>query len=447
MIAKWWRKLRGTAIVASQLRSGRRVPFLPHPQIEAIRDARIRRAVMHAARSVPYYRDLFRRLALDPRSIRGGADLDRLPLLDRSLVRADPVQFVSESIRPRDSVLFLTSGSTGTRVEVRHDRQSLLSNIAFGERERQVLVRVAGGKRRPTEVHVTSDTGTLHKVTAYYAANLFLPVRARRRFVSVHATIEDVASILDAERPDLLVGYGGWIDLFFRTIAAKGIDVHRPTAVVYIAEGLPPGGREFIEGTFGIPVLSRYNAMESFKIGFLCEWRTGFHLHEDLCHVRIVDQAGRTLPPGECGEIVLSNLVNRATVLLNYRIGDAGALAAAPCPCGRTLRMLSTLEGRIEDMLRLTDGRIIHPRMVWAAFREEPEVLQYQLIQLEQRDRFLVTLVTSGSMGAFQRAVDRARPRLHDLLGVSASFEFAERKEFLAGSGGKFRSVLSRAKH
>ena len=99
----------------------------------------------------------------------------------------------------------------------------------------------------------------------------------------------------------------------------------------------PHGGREFIEGTFGIPVFSRYNAMEAFKIGFFCEQRSGFHIHDDLCHVRIVGDDGQTLPPGQQGQVVISNLVNRATVLLNYRLGDVASISTARCACGACL--------------------------------------------------------------------------------------------------------------
>ena len=53
------------------------------------------------------------------------------------------------------------------------------------------------------------------RVSAFYEANTLLPVRPRRRFVSVRDPIEKVAPLLRTERPDILVGYGGWIDLFF----------------------------------------------------------------------------------------------------------------------------------------------------------------------------------------------------------------------------------------
>ena len=148
---------------------------------------------------------------------------------------------------------------------------------------------------------------------------------------------------------------------------------------------MPPGGRELIEDDFGIAVMSRYSAAEAFKIGYFCERRTGFHLHEDLCHVRVVDEDGEPVPDGEPGRLVITNLVNRGSVLLNYPIGDLGSVGPAECGCGRTFRMLSELEGRVEDVLTLPDGRSVHPRAVWQAFKDDEEVLQYQLVQHEPR--------------------------------------------------------------
>jgi hypothetical protein len=49
----------------------------------------------------------------------------------------------------------------------------------------------------------------------------------------------------------------------------------------------------------------------------------------------------RTPDPRTSGEVVVSNLVNRETVLLNYRLGDVAASLPDRCPCGRSLPLLS----------------------------------------------------------------------------------------------------------
>jgi phenylacetate-CoA ligase len=431
----------GNAVVAANLHRQRRIPFLPRGRLEALRDHRIRRMVAYAARAVPYYRDLLAREGIDAREVRGAADLDRLPVVDREVVRADPRQFLAETPAARSGLAFPTSGSTGAPMWVHHDRWSLLANLPFGEREREPVIRGCGGSFRPKELYVGNETAVIRQVMAFYDKNTLLPLRPRRRFVSVGEPIEKVAAIANAERPDVLVGYGGWVDLFFKTVTARGIDFRPPKMVMYVGEALPHGARDLVEGRLGIPVLSRYSAAEAFKIGFFCEERTGFHLHEDLCHVRIVGPDGRTVAAGERGEIVISNLVNRASVLLNYRLGDVGSMSEQRCPCGRTFRLLSELEGRVEDVLQLDDGGFVHPRAVWQVFKEERSVLQYQLTQHEPR-RFALELATVDE-AAFREALARALPRLTQLLAPDPIIE-ARRREFERAPGAKFRAVASR---
>lgn len=422
------RRLYGNAVIAAMLRGQRTIPFARREEIEAARDRRVRRTVAFAAQHVPFYREWFARGRADPREFTSAPDLERLPLLDRDEVRSEPHRFMATG---HSALRVLTSGSTGAPLEVHHDRHSLLANIAWGERERQPLVE-ACGTFRPKEIYVGNETSVMKDVTAFYAANTRLPVRPRRRFVSVREQAETLAEIVNRERPDILVGYGGWIHLFFQTVAARGIALEPPKLVMYMAEALPPGGRELIEGSFGVPVMSRYSAAEAFKVGFYCECRTGFHLHEDLCHVRVLDDA----------RLVISNLVNRGSVLLNYPIGDLGAISPEPCPCGRTFRVLSELEGRAEDILSLADGRFVHPRALWQVFREDPEVLQYRLVQ-EELQRFTLELATLDEP-AYDRARHRAEPQLRRLLAPAPRIEFSRRAEVRREDGGKFRAVASR---
>jgi phenylacetate-CoA ligase len=441
MSGAWGRRLWGAVVIASYVRGQRRATFLPRAELDALRDQRIRRMVRYAAKYVPFYRETFARDGIEPERIRGAADLDRLPVLDKDLVRARPEYFVAETAAARRGLSFLTSGSTGRPVSIRHDRRSLLANIAFGEREREIVNRACGGSFRPTELYVSYETSTFKKVEAFYAENALLPVRPLRRFVSLLEPVDRVVAIANEERPDLLVGYGGWLDLFFKTVHARSLPLHRPKLVLYMGEALSTDGRQLIEEGFGIPVMSRYNAVESFKIGFFCEQRTGFHVHRDLCHVRVVGPGGENRAPGEPGALVISNLINRATVLLNYPIGDVASLSAEPCACGRTFRTLSELEGRVEDTLHLSDGHFVHPRAVWQIFKKDPEVLQYRLIQKEPR-HFAVELATVDD-AAFARVVGRALPELERLLGPDATFETSRHERLLRRQGEKLRAVVS----
>lgn len=77
----------------------------------------------------------------------------------------------------------------------------------------------------------------------------------------------------------------------------------------------------------------------------------GFSRQPDHVAVRVVDENGKTLGPGSMGEIVISNLTNRATVLLNYKLGDVVPLGRSACHCGCTLPTIDVIEGRADDLI------------------------------------------------------------------------------------------------
>ncbi len=436
------RRVRGNLTVLAQLRGQKQLPFQPRERIEEMRDARIRGLVAYAARTVPYYRELFEREGIDPREIRGADELDELPLLDPEAVRADPERFTSESRRARDS-LALTSGSFGRRpLELRHDRRSLLANIAYGERERGPVIE-ACGSFRPREVHIGYDGSNFTKVLAFYRDNTRLPP-PRRESVSVVAPFEAIVARINELRPDLVTAYGGFLEVFFRKVVAGGVELHAPKVVMYIGEPLPAERRGWIEQELGARVMSRYCATEAFKIGYFCEERTGFHLHDDICHVRVVRPDRRVAAPDEHGEIVLSNLVNHGTVLLNYPMGDIAALSSRSCPCGRGHRLMSEVQGRTEDVMPLANGEHLHPRAVWRVFKDDRHVLQYQLIQHDLA-KFELRLVTDE--GAYTASRDRATRELQRLVGADASIDASHHTDLgraERAATGKFRAVKSR---
>ncbi len=332
------------------------MPFARRARIERLRDARVRSLVRYAAATVPHYRDAFRRLSLDPRDIRTAADLERLPLIRKEDLQRDPERFVSTSWLGRRSVEFVTSGTTGQRGRVLHDPLSLLANIAWGEREREVVTNLIGRAAGYREAIIGYPSGTIEKVWQFYRETTYVPTRPDRLVLSVESPLRENVEAVNRFGPDVLATFGSYLEALSRAVAAGGAALRQPRLLLYGAESLLPPARRDIEAVLGAPVLANYNAVEAFKIGFMCEERAGYHVHEDLAHLRIADADGRTVPDHEPGCIVLSNLVNRGTVLLNYRLSDVAAWAPAPCRCGRSFRLLGEIEGRIEDLLTLANG-------------------------------------------------------------------------------------------
>jgi phenylacetate-CoA ligase len=209
---------------------------------------------------------------------------------------------------------------------------------------------------------------------------------------------------------------------------------------MYGGDMLSETGREFIEKAFGCIVYTTYQTVETGKIGFQCERREGFHLNTDLSPIRLIDESGQTVEPGRPGEVVVSNLYNRAMVLLNYRLGDLGVLATKPCLCGRSLPLLEKLGGRVYETIRLPDGRRFIADVLEIDFKDEMRSsLQAQISQVEPH-RLLWKIVPSLSTdrGALrQRLLEKSKFLFGD---IEVEVEFVEKIH--RTSGGKFLRVI-----
>jgi len=441
MIVPLIKKLHGSGMVAARLHAQQRIPWLPEKKLAALRDSNLRSIIRYAAKTVPYYRDLFEREGIDPGSIRTVTDLDRLPLLEKEMVRKEPHRFLSTARDGKNAVSFTSSGTTGEPLKIWHDPGSVLANMAHGQRERKPISQVLGGNDRLRTLSIIYHGNMVDTVRKYCRQWAFVPRGPDRFALSVASPLAETIAKINDFQPDVIVSYGSFLEMLFRTLENREISMHLPRALLYGGDGMRIEGRKMIEKNFGIPVFSSYQSAESFKIGFFCEHRRGFHLHSDLCHVRIVDSNGTNLKDGAQGEIVISNLVNRGSVLLNYRLGDIGAMSEDQCACGRTLPLLAELEGRVEDIIRLDDGGFVHPRAVWSVIKTNTEVLQYQLIQRE-RQQFELRLVTANKT-VYQEIMPQIIRNLKDLLGPSANIDSDYHEQLSGEKSGKFRSVIS----
>jgi phenylacetate-CoA ligase len=436
------RKIYGNSIVLATALRRRGIEYRNREKIERLRDRRVRKIVRYAARNVPYYREWFRESGIDPREIKTAADLGRLPLLEKATIIQDPERFRSESRRGRSAIKFNTSGSTGTPLTFYHDQRSILANIAFSEPERLAKANFMSRQFGYRMLMIARSESTGAKVRNFCSDRTLIPMGPQIDRMNVSDPPEKVIESIRKLKPAILSGYGSYLELLFRYIHERNIDIPLPQFILYGGDGMTGPGRKLINEQFGLPVLAAYNAVECFKIGFQCGQDSAYHLHEDLCHVRIAGEKGETLAAGEKGLVIISNLVNRGTVLLNYSLGDIASLSGEPCACGRSLRLLLDLEGRTEDMLILADGHFLHPRAVWAVLRTARGLLRYQLVQHETQ-RFELTLVTTDE-DAYQEIVQKVSPEFQTLLGKSSWMRISRQEYLPPDHSGKFRPVISK---
>ena len=418
-----------------------RLPFGSPAAIERAQRRQLRATVAHAHEHVPYYRETMRRLGLGPADFETASDLARLPLIEREQLQRDPEYFVSRAEPLGSYVEFLTSGSTGEPIVFLRKAPSGFRRLGF-ERMEPTLARLSGRRWTRRDALILPPSSPSHGDGVNDAEQvqwLGLHLRTVCRTFSLFDPPAEVAPRLEEFRPDLLLSYGSYVEELYTHLVAGRRSFHRPKVVLHAADPISDPVRRLMREELGIAVLSVYQAVEMGRIGWECERQCGHHLNVDLCPIRILDSDRREVPIGESGQVVISNLVNRGTVLLNYMLGDLARRLPQACGCGRTLPLLSHVEGRTTDWLRSGSGRPLHPQTLRSILREVAGVRRFQLIQ-ERAGHVRVVTVTApeADREAIRSQVVGESRRLPDP--IEAEVEFSE--TLPRTEGGKVRTFL-----
>jgi phenylacetate-CoA ligase len=205
------------------------------------------------------------------------------------------------------------------------------------------------------------------------------------------------------------------------------------------SEPLSPELRERLEHAFGVRPRNFYATTEGLY-GTECE-EGSMHLFDDMCIVENVDDRGAPVPAGETGSrLVVTNLFNRVQPLIRFEVTDLVAIDPDPCPCGRALTRVRSLEGRAEEVLRI-GGVTVHP-LQFALVTADPDVREFQVVQEGDGLRLRVAL-RPGATGAQARLQGRVAARLED-LGVPRPVVEVETVDALERSpGGKLQMVVA----
>jgi phenylacetate-CoA ligase len=406
-------------------------------ELRAWQDARLRRLVLHAYESVPFYRRLFDLHRLHPRHIRGTRDLELIPFSDKSeLRRQEPASVLARGHDVEGLLSVRTSGSSGEPFTIHRtwleDKLQYLLRLrafrSFGVRHRDHVVAVGVGGRP-----VTGDPKLVGRSLRALGFH-------HRQLIDGLQDPPAIAAQLREARPDVVVGLPGMLDRLTAPELADVVRSVRPRVVIVGGEVATPAMRLRIRETFAAPLYETYASHECPLMAWECHHSGDFHTCDDGVLVEVL-RDGRAVDPGERGEVVVTNLHAYAMPFIRYRIGDL-ATRGAPCSCGTPFSTIGQIQGRMIDYFPLPDGRLVHPyeivrRLVWGP-REW--MRQYQLVQ-ERRDRVVLYAVADEPPSAerLREIEDAVRP----VLGPTVEFEVRPVGSIPSEATGKLRPSRS----
>lgn len=187
------------------------------------------------------------------------------------------------------------------------------------------------------------------------------------------------------------------------------------------------------------------------------EGKNGLHIWEDMFIPEIIDpETGDVLPDGEEGELVFTTLTKEAIPVVRYRTGDLSTLIPEKCICGRTMRRMTRVRARLDDML-IIRGVNLFPSEIEKCLLSISELApHYQLVV--DRKKALDTLeihveITDhvhqnskdNSEEVSKNIVHCIKSLLKDSLGLTADIKLMEPRS-IARSEGKAVRVIDKRK-
>ncbi|MBI4867901.1 MAG: phenylacetate--CoA ligase family protein [Candidatus Wallbacteria bacterium] len=299
----------------------------------------------------PFYREKFKKLGIDPRSVEKPSDLGEFYTTSKDLLENPPEAFLCGTPR----IGFETTGTSSNKNKRIFFSQEEIDSIAKDAPAGLLLL----GLRRGDKV-----CSTMH--SSFWNAG-FTIREAMRHFDCFYVNADKLPPIEFYERAqsykfDAIVCEPSWLVLYTELCKQRG--GFWPIKFFLVGgENMTEHARRFVEEAWNCNVFIGYGMTETFgSVGVECPSKMGYHINEfhNWCEILKPDADGY-------GELVVTTLQRSTMPLLRYRTSDVTRLIDEPCTCAiPNIRRIAKIRGRSDEMINCGMGNISPPIFEYA---------------------------------------------------------------------------------
>ncbi|HEY6540850.1 MAG TPA: hypothetical protein VIZ18_07940 [Ktedonobacteraceae bacterium] len=345
--------------------------------LQDIQLRRLRSIITHAYENTVYYRETMDYLGIKPQDIRSLADLRLFPVINRADVKEHFTDMLARGVDVNTCKVTHSSGTTGEPVEYAYDGHAL--NFARAIKVREKLWCGVRPGDRWVNIAMTRKRGG-HQITGGNWRTFLKTYAAKGIDVDVIEDLDDQVKQILAFRPDVLQAYPTSLHALALEMRRRKISDWKPRLIFTVAELLGEDTRMLVREVFGQEIMDIYGLIEVGDVGWQCRKAAEYHINADAILVEFLND-GKTVAPGEIGEIVVTSLYNKAMPLIRYRSSDAGRPSDGHCTCGCHLPTMRVVDGKMLDFLVLPGGKLVSPHVPKKALLFVEGILRFQIVQ------------------------------------------------------------------
>lgn len=356
--------------------------MLDRHNLQELRLRKLKELLSFAYMNCSFYRRKYDNAGIQPGRIYDFADFQKVPLITKTEIREYLSEMLPKGIDRNLLEEVYTGGTTGVPMKIYRD-----------ERKHDLMTALYLRTIRMWGCDVGTKTAWIWGIPNAQAKQDDFRFQSRIRrffknttwFNAFDMTPEDMREFtyfLNRFRPSLIIGYVSALHEYAKFLDKNDLKICPPRAICLTAEPSNDWQRRMIERTLGTRTFSQYGSSEILHIGAECCIRGGLHVHADSRHVEVVDSNDTPVPPGDTGNIVVTDLENRVMPLIRYKNDDIGSIREDHCQCGLSLPLMNYVTGRIYDMITLINGKKIYGHMFSRVlFKYVMQIKQFQVHQ------------------------------------------------------------------
>ncbi len=325
-----------------------------------------------------YYKLLFDKNCIEPSRIKTPDDMDRIPTLSKHDIRENYDIIISNGYNRKNLLLYKTGGSVGIPLEIYMTHNCSHLKNAFT----RMCDRWTGWKYgEPIGAlwgNIPKNKTLKEKIRNY----LILPYIYLDTVQLNEESVKKFCKEWKKAQPTLLFGHAHSIYILAKYLVDEVDHPIKPKGIISSSMTLLDNEKAFIEEVFHVKVFNRYGCEEVSLIACECEKHKGLHINTEHLYVEFLNSDGTHAKHGVEGEIVVTDLLNKAMPLIRYKVGDVGIPIDHDCSCGRGAPLMSRVSGRTADFLIRVDGtKIAGISIIENTLTKIPGIEQMQIIQ------------------------------------------------------------------
>lgn len=417
--------------------------FLERKELDEVRNKNLRVQLELCAKYSPYYSALFKECDIDPSSIKTIDDLEKLPLTTKLDYMKNPEAFrlKLDPSRPfYELILWDVTMTTGTTMGIpsifyntTHDfyAQNLFfirsSKISYAVPGEDIAFNAFPMGPIPHMAYIRTLTASLATGCAVVAGHTGLP----HPDFPIHRRMDDAIRLMEAYKCTGALGIASYMRRFIMRAQELGVDFSSVRGIHALGEPCPKSMRDDMTrrleelGADSPPISNAYGFTECQGAFPECAELAGCHNPDpSLYFVEVVDpETGERVAEGEEGQVAVTHLNRRGTVLLRYLLGDVGKVTYEPCPhCGRTSERMMPISGsvytfRTKDLVKVK-GTLINPSLLVDALENVKGIMEYQVVftKVDPKDPYSLDKLLVRVYPTGEEPVEKVREGITDAV-------------------------------